>query len=1164
MTAAAVVAFGLGLSNLRQLTSELGRLWLIVGAAWFFFLRAGPLTERLAQRRLGRRARSGAMRGRCVRGRGAGRRDGLTRDMGPLLIAGYGAGAFLAASIAMWWHQRSGHRRSAFSLAVVLFVAGSRSSPRAVRARLGRRGDRRRLENVAAPLRVGQRPARARHVVPARRAARRLRPGCGAVVRLWRRRGGCSGVPAQIQSDYTFTAIVGVFGWIAAWASRSACAFWLHRLIRPTAASRAASPGSSVAGGHGHDGQAFLSWIAVAWVVLALCQLAVTVAGNLAVMPLTGVTFPFVSFGMTSLLVNLAFLALCLNVDPNVAEPRWLSEASADAHAARIRDRREPGRRAGDARHVLLVVAWSGRSTPHAARAIQQRSLRERAPCRRAEDLRGRHRACAVRRADAARCGGAADGNAAVPARMGRAAASTNACCRRCRAVHQPSTLGRSHRRARWPRLDAALRAFSAPERARRAAGRLRRARWFVAAQRALAKPVEVPDESGSAFSPALRGSRRCAGRVDARRRAHARQPGLARHREQQRARALAPRSADGGRRRDVTRRNPWRRLAGCIYLGRTDDPAPAYFVGGSRAARSDRLCALPAMSASSLAGSLRERSPASRGRSTRSTIRAGGCRRRSRRLLQPLEALRQPSATALADGRRRRRRDPPGGPGEPSAARERGRSSTVSRSQAGLSVDITIDPALQALAQKTVACYTGRQDVCRALGIRRAGRRRTAPSARRCSKARWCGWRRSRSSTWRADASRRSRARCRPARARRCDGPGRDAACDRRLPYPVQLPPRCAAESGGVPRRDAGVDDQADHGRGVPVRSGGRRALARRRAHRHGAKRSADRRQPARPADALGLGALSRPHVLPRQGLRPLPPPVGHPGDGASLFGWNVGCREGRADCGKQDLLFGGGIARHRGGRHRTAGTAGGLRAADERAARRQARRSDAPATGSGARSGHPAPLRRRPRWPPPQRRRLGQVPWRGGRRRRRRRVGPGSCARECARRRRHDGDARCGGERAGRSAAPASRRRRARRAVRASAPIAAALRVWRRRRRSRSASRAKLPRSSSSGLSFSHRAGTARTACEQVFDARRCRDIDWLAGKTGTPSFPSDGLSLDELGAAVPAAPAIAPRTCPGNRAACSSLRPYKWYVAAYRDRTPRTRRGRRRSRC
>src|SRR5207249_2023255 len=42
-------------------------------------------------------------------------------------------------------------------------------------------------------------------------------------------------------------------------------------------------------------------------------------------------------------------------------------------------------------------------------------------------------------------------------------------------------------------------------------------------------------------------------------------------------------------------------------------------------------------------------------------------------------------------------------------------------------------------------------------------------------------------------------------------------------------------------------------------------------------------------------------------------------------------------------------------------------------------------------------------------------------------------------------------------------------------------------------------------SGLSFSHRYGTARLACEQVLDARMCRDIDWIAGKTGTPTFPN-----------------------------------------------------------
>ena len=64
-----------------------------------------------------------------------------------------------------------------------------------------------------------------------------------------------------------------------------------------------------------NDEQALLSWIAVTWVVLALCQLAVTVAGNLAVLPLTGVTFPFVSFGMTSLLVNMAMLGLVLHIN---------------------------------------------------------------------------------------------------------------------------------------------------------------------------------------------------------------------------------------------------------------------------------------------------------------------------------------------------------------------------------------------------------------------------------------------------------------------------------------------------------------------------------------------------------------------------------------------------------------------------------------------------------------------------------------------------------------------------------------------------------------------------------------------------------------------------------------------------------------------------------
>jgi cell division protein FtsI/penicillin-binding protein 2 len=82
-------------------------------------------------------------------------------------------------------------------------------------------------------------------------------------------------------------------------------------------------------------------------------------------------------------------------------------------------------------------------------------------------------------------------------------------------------------------------------------------------------------------------------------------------------------------------------------------------------------------------------------------------------------------------------------------------------------------------------------------------------------------------------------------------------------------------------------------------------------------------------------------------------------------------------------------------------------------------------------------------------------------------------------------------------------------------------------------------------SGLSFSHRAGTARLACEQVFDARTCSQMDWIAGKTGTPTFPNDDRSLDDL-ARLCAPPANRPRR---DRDACGPLRPYKWYVAAYR---------------
>jgi hypothetical protein len=54
-----------------------------------------------------------------------------------------------------------------------------------------------------------------------------------------------------------------------------------------------------------------------------------------------------------------------------------------------------------------------------------------------------------------------------------------------------------------------------------------------------------------------------------------------------------------------------------------------------------------------------------------------------------------------------------------------------------------------------------------------------------------------------------------------------------------------------------------------------------------------------------------------------------------------------------------------------------------------------------------------------------------------------------------------------------------------------------------------------------ISHKCGGARghalghraRACIRVFDAATCNRIDWIAGKTGTPPYGNDGLTLKEI---------------------------------------------------
>ena len=385
------------------------------------------------------------------------------------------------------------------------------------------------------------------------------------------------------------------------------------------------------------------------------------------------------------------------------------------------------------------------------------------------------------------------------------------------------------------------------------------------------------------------------------------------------------------------------------------------------------------------------------------------------------------------------------------------------------------------------------------------------------------------------------------PCARQEVDGPGRDAACDTRLPYPVHY--RADALLNPAVYHDAmpastikpimATAFLSDPGAAAPAGSRAERAAMQKDGTpaRDSLRGQLMRSDSARFLDRMfcseqGFAGCRRPWEVQAT---------------ARAFGWNAGCADDDASCGKADLLFGGPLGHDDERGSLAPGRDGGrLRPAAQRAGRQEARRADAPDAADVARRRHPAPLRRRRRRPPPQRRRLGEVPGRRGRRHRRRRLGPGPRARQRARRRRHDGDARRRGERqraacrgrisSMRSTASPRRRPDA---------VAAASARWR-------AAPAPSPLAHDaaevilSGLSYSHRAGTARTACEQVFDAKRCRDIDWLAGKTGTPSFPSDGLSLDELVRLCAPGAAPSPEASAAPAARCG---PYKWYVAAWR---------------
>ncbi|MBV9890737.1 MAG: hypothetical protein JO090_07620 [Rhizobacter sp.] len=677
-------------------------------------------------------------------------------------------------------------------------------------------------------------------------------------------------------------------------------------------------------------------------------------------------------------------------------------------------------------------------------------------------------------------------------------------------------------------------------------------ARWFGAALAALATPVEAADAPGRYFQV------RCADLVAALETLHRDDAAmletlawrgtegsatLARWRADQEMQITA---------REVTRRNPWGGVPGCIYLGGERDGEQAYFLASPRSAQ-QRVCTMAAVRSIAVAASGAPSRPAP---SPPALALAGEPGPDAAAddprwkvppslltLLQPLEPLRQPSgalfrAYATSDdavpivhaGRiaSRNHVDLDGAPVD-----------------VGYSIDLTIDPALQALAQKTAACYTGRHDVCRALGIQRAEDRDGAPGQLLLEGAmvRMAAVAVIDIASGRIEALAGALS---PCARQEVDGPGLDSHCDPRLPYRVQyradalLNPAVyhSAMPASTIKPIMASAFLADGERGRKLVASERAAMQ----HEGTPAAQSLRGQLMRSDSARFLDRMfcSEQNFVACQ--RPWSVQAA-----AVAFGWNANCNEARIACGDADLLFGAPLV---GRDERDWNAPGPTPIAYGRLLSEPAGKTLA------------APMHLMP----PMALDAGIV----------RRCAFGADGRHGS----DDDWEKCKGGAVVDVVAEGWGQGHARATVLGVAGMMATLaatangsaRVPRphlvaaihgvagESARSFAAAAARwsepqtiappLARDAAevilSGLSFSHRAGTARTACEQVFDAKRCRDIDWLAGKTGTPSFPSDGLSLDTIARVCRPG---APPSPEANRGACSSLKPYKWYVAAFR---------------
>ncbi len=128
-------------------------------------------------------------------------------------------------------------------------------------------------------------------------------PWCGTS-----RLDACQGLPLQLQSDYTFTALMGWWGPWGAWLCLLAFTAAVYRVLVHCARESQGLLKPQLLLQPEVVARAWTVHLLFLFSVLMLMQTWITVAGNLGWLPLTGVTWPLMGYGKTSLWVSTVFV----------------------------------------------------------------------------------------------------------------------------------------------------------------------------------------------------------------------------------------------------------------------------------------------------------------------------------------------------------------------------------------------------------------------------------------------------------------------------------------------------------------------------------------------------------------------------------------------------------------------------------------------------------------------------------------------------------------------------------------------------------------------------------------------------------------------------------------------------------------------------------------